>query len=302
MPLLVTGTVGIDTVETPTARVDNVPGGSAFHFAMAAALVGPVRLVAAVGDDFPAEHRRYFDGLPIDITGLEIRKGSKTFSWHGKYLDDMNQRESLRTDLNVIAEAPPPIPDAYRDSDYVFLANTHPAVQRGFLEQMHQPKLVVMDTMDLWINICKDELMATLRKVHGVVMNDSEARLLTGVRDVIPAARQVLAAGPRFVIVKKGEHGAMLVTADEIASLPAYPTAGVVDPTGAGDSFAGGMMGYLARVDRHDTRAIKTAMAYGTCTASICIEDFSSEALRRADPNEVQRRLARYSDMLTIDA
>lgn len=302
MPLLVTGTVGIDTVETPTTRVDNVLGGSAFHFAMAAALIGPVRLVAAVGDDFPSEHRKYFEGLPIDLTGLETRKGSRTFSWHGKYLDDMNQRETLRTDLNVIAEAPPPIPDAYRDSDYVFLANTHPAVQRGFLEQMRPPKLVVMDTMDLWINICKDELLATLRKVDGVVMNDGEARLLTGLRDVIPAARQVLATGPKFVIVKKGEHGAMLVTADAIIALPAYPTSSVVDPTGAGDSFAGGMMGYLALVDRHDTRAIKTAMAYGTCTASICIEDFSSEALRRADQNEVRRRLAQYSEMLTIEA
>ncbi len=301
MSLLVTGTVGIDTVETPQKRVDDVLGGSAFHFALAAGLVGPVRLVAAVGEDFPAECRATFDGTEVDLAGLEVRKGSKTFRWHGKYFDDMNQRESIRTDLNVIAEAPPPVPEAYRDSAYVFLGNTHPAVQRNFIEQLRGAKLIVMDTMDLWINTAREDLLKTLRLVHGVVMNDSEARLLTEQRDVLPAARDILALGPKLVVIKKGEHGAVLVTADEVIALPAYPTDKVVDPTGAGDSFAGGMMGYLASVNRHDVSALKNAMAYGACIASICIEDFSSFALKRSTKNDVNTRLRQYRDMLTID-
>lgn len=301
MTLLVTGTVGIDTVETPQKRVDDVLGGSALHFAMAASLVSPVRLVAAVGDDFTPEMRSFLEGRPIDTAGLEVRRGSKTFRWHGKYFDDMNQRESIRTDLNVIAEAPPPVPETYRNSAYVFLGNTHPAVQRGFIEQIGKVKLIVLDTMDLWIDTARDELLKTLRLVHGVVMNDGEARQLTGLRDVIPAARHVLTLGPKFIIVKKGEHGAVLVSGDETIALPAYPTAAVVDPTGAGDSFAGGMMGYLASTDRIDTSAIKTAMAYGTCIASICIEDFSSFALKRSSAADVDARLRRYRDMLKIE-
>lgn len=301
MPLLVTGTVGIDTVETPLKRVVDILGGSAFHFAIAASLVAPVRLVAAVGEDFPPDLKKFFDGSPIDTTGLEIRRGSKTFRWHGKYFDDMNQRESIRTDLNVIAESPPPIPDGFRDSEYVFLANTHPDVQRGFIEQIRKPKLIVLDTMDLWINIAREELIRTLRHVHGVVMNDSETRLLTNLRDIIPSARAILEFGPQFVVVKRGEHGATLVTRDELVALPAYPTTTVVDPTGAGDSFAGGMMAYLASVNRTDTAALKAAMAHGACIASICIEDFSSFALKRADKNEVNRRLGAYRKMLSIE-
>lgn len=301
MPLLVTGTVGIDTIETPLQRVDDVLGGSALHFAMAASLISPVRLVAAVGDDFPGEMKKFFDHRPIDTAGLEIRRGSKTFRWHGKYLDDMNQRESVRTDLNVIAEAPPPVPEHFRDSQYIFLANTHPTVQRGFIEQLKKPKLIVMDTMDLWINIERDELLKTLKLVHGVVMNDSEARLLTEKRDVIPAAQAILELGPKFAVVKRGEHGASLVTRDEITFLPAYPTTRVIDPTGAGDTFAGGMMGYLASVNRTDIRALRASMAHGACVASICIEDFSAFALHRADKSELARRLKNYREMLTIE-
>lgn len=301
MSLLVTGTVGIDTVETPSKRVDDVLGGSAYHFAMAAGLIGPVRLVAAVGEDFPSDLHATFDGTRIDLAGLEIRKGSKTFRWHGKYMEDMNQRESLRTDLNVIAEAPPPVPEAYRDSAYVFLGNTHPGVQRSFIEQLRKPKFIAMDTMDLWINVAKEDLLKTLRLVHCLVMNDSEARLLTDERDVLPAARKVLTMGPKMVVIKKGEHGAVLVTGSDIIALPAYPTDKVVDPTGAGDSFAGGMLGYLASIDRVDTVALKNAMAYGACTASICIEDFSSFATKRSNRNDVKSRLMKYREMLSLD-
>jgi len=301
MSLLVTGTIGIDTIETPQQRVDDVLGGSAVYFAFAASLIHPVRLVGVVGDDFPDAFRAVFDGRPIDTSGLETRSGSKTFRWHGRYLQDMNERESLSTDLNVIAEAPPRIPEQLQDSDYVFLANTHPAVQREFLGQLSSPKLVVCDTMDLWINDCRDELLGMLQAVNGVVLNDGEARMLTGKADLIDAGRDVLKHVGRFVVVKKGEHGAMLITPDDIVVVPAFPTQTVKDPTGAGDSFAGGMMAYLASVDRTDTAALKTAIAYGTCTASIAIEDFSLASIRKADSDTLKARLDQFKTMLRFD-
>lgn len=300
MSLLVTGTIGIDTIETPHGRADRVLGGSAAHFAFAAALVCPVRLVGVVGDDFPAEFRSAFAGRPIDTRGLESRAGSKTFSWHGRYHQNMNVRDSLRTDLNVIAEAPPVIPSEFRDSKFVFLANTHPAIQRGFLEQLTGPTLVVCDTMDLWINAAREVLLQTLRQAHGIVLNDGEARLLTGQDDLFRAARGVLDMGPIFAVVKKGEHGSMLVTRDDVVVLPAYPTETVKDPTGAGDSFAGGMMAHLAATGRIDQPTLKESLAYGACVASITIEDFSLDAIRRADTAELKRRVERYRQMLRI--
>lgn len=301
MSLLVTGTIGIDTVETPQQRVDDVLGGSAVYFAFAASLLHPVRLVGVVGEDFPQAFRDLLEGQPIDTAGLEIREGAKTFRWHGKYLDDMNERESLRTDLNVVGEKPPIIPQSFHDSDYVFLANTHPGVQQEFIRQLKSPKLVVCDTMDLWINEFREDLVKTLGLVHGVVLNDGEARMLTGRKDLIHAGLEVLKFGPRFVVIKKGEHGAMLVTSDDQVVIPAYPTSKVLDPTGAGDSFAAGMMGHLAAVDQVDTPALKTAMAYGACVASITIEGFSLDALRKANRETLDARLARFKTMLTFD-
>ncbi|MFH1419254.1 MAG: PfkB family carbohydrate kinase [Planctomycetota bacterium] len=301
MSLLVTGTIGIDTVETPGRRVEDVLGGSAAYFAFAAALITPVRLVGVVGGDFPQAFRDTFNGRPIDTAGLETRPGSKTFRWHGKYLDDMNQRESISTDLNVIAEDPPEIPEQFRDSDYVFLANTHPAIQRGFIDQLTGPKLIVCDTMDLWINTARDELLDTLARVHGVVLNDSEARLLTDRDNLVLAGRQILEAGPQFVVIKKGEHGAMLVARDDIFILPAYPAANVKDPTGAGDSFGGGMMGHLAGLDQTGFNAMRSSLAYGTCVASITIEDFSLDALRAADRSKLEARLAEFKALTVFE-
>lgn len=301
MSLLVTGTIGIDTVETPGRRVEDVLGGSAAYFAFAAALITPVRLVGVVGGDFPQAFRDTFNGRPIDTAGLETRPGSKTFRWHGKYLDDMNQRESISTDLNVIAEDPPEIPEQFRDSDYVFLANTHPAIQRGFIDQLTGPKLIVCDTMDLWINTARDELLDTLARVHGVVLNDSEARLLTDRDNLVLAGRQILEAGPQFVVIKKGEHGAMLVARDDIFILPAYPAANVKDPTGAGDSFGGGMMGHLAGLDQTGPNAMRSSLAHGTCVASITIEDFSLDALRAADRSKLEARLAEFKALTVFE-
>ncbi len=301
MPLLVTGTIGLDILETPSAKVENVIGGSAAHFSFAASVLAPVRLVAVVGDDFPEEFQSLFTGRSIDVLGLEIRKGSKTFRWHGKYFEDMNLRESIRTDLNVIAEAPPIIPDSFRDSEFIFLANTHPAIQRGFVEQLTKPKLVVCDTMDLWIGEFRDELVKTLAVVDGIVLNDSEAKMLTGSTNMILAARDILKMGPRFVVVKKGEHGAMLVTNDTVFVLPAYPSTKVVDPTGAGDSFGGGMMAWLASQKRTDTEALKAGLAHGTIIASFIIEDFSLNALKKIDKAAVEKRLAEFKAMMAFE-
>lgn len=301
MSLLVTGTIGIDTVETPHGRADNILGGSAAYFALAAGLLSPVRLVGVVGDDFPQAFLDIFKGRPIDTAGLEVRKGSKTFRWHGKYLQDMNQRETISTDLNVIAEEPPKIPAQSCDSKYVFLANTHPAIQFGFIQQLTSPKLIVCDTMNLWISDFRDDLLKTLSAVDGIVLNDEEATMITGKNDLILAGRDVLKLGPKFAVIKKGAHGAILVTPDELFVIPAFLTTKVNDPTGAGDSFAGGMMGYLAAVDRTDTAAIRAAMARGTCTASITIEDFSLNSIAATNEKKLDARLAEFRNMLAFE-
>jgi len=305
MSLIVTGTIGIDTIETPAGENrEGVLGGSAVYFAAAASFHGPVRLVAVAGEDFPSEHRQTLAKFPdVDATGLEVREGSKTFRWGGKYLDNMDHRETLFTDLNVLEEAPPVVPDHFRDSAYVFLANTHPGIQLGMLEQLPDRKLTVADTMDLWINVAKDELVTLLGQVDGLVLNYDEAELLTGTRNPVTGARDILAMGPRFVVVKKGEHGAILAHRDGIAALPAFPAEKVVDPTGAGDAFAGGMMGYLAHGkedDPGDFEAIRRAMAHGTVVASFVIEDFSLERMSRLTREEVADRYADFGRMLRL--
>jgi sugar/nucleoside kinase (ribokinase family) len=294
MTLLVTGTIGIDTVQAPTGKVDKVLGGSAAYFAAAASFHAPVRLVAAVGDDWPQAHRAILEGFTnIDLAGLEQRAGSETFAWGGRYLDDMNQRETLFTELGVVEEAPPRIPEAFRDSEYIFLANTHPQVQLNFLEQLQSPKMIVADTMDLWINIANDELKDLLPQLNGLVLNDSEALQLTGARNAITAARRILEMGTNFVVVKKGEHGCVLVHEFGVAALPAYPAEAhhVIDPTGAGDSFAGGMMGHLAGLGRTDFEAIQDALAWGTVTASFTLESFSLDRLASLERASIDQRM-----------
>ncbi|MCW5755841.1 MAG: sugar kinase [Phycisphaeraceae bacterium] len=308
MPLIVTGTVGIDTVYTPDhGHRENVLGGSCTYFAAAASFYcKPVRVVAAVGEDFPPELRQTMDRFEgIDHAGLEVRKGSKTFRWGGKYLDNMDQRETLYTDLGVLAEEPPAVPKAFRDSRYVFLANTHPAVQLGLLEQLPQRRLAVADTMDLWIETARPELERLCGLIDGLVLNFDEAEQLTGKRNTVAAARRILDLGPRFVVVKKGEHGCLIVHKDGIAALPAYPTEEVVDPTGAGDSFAGGMMGALAReadadesLDPSAFGAIHRAVAHGTIVASFNIERFSLDRLATLTRAELDERYRRFAGMV----
>ena len=214
----------------------------------------------------------------------------------------MNIRDSVATDLNVIAEAPPVIPEALRRSEYVFLANTDPEIQRGFVDQLIEPRMIVCDTMDLWIQERREALVATLGRVHGVVLNDGEARLLTGRRELLDAGRAVLDMGPQFVVIKKGEHGALLVSRDDVFVLPAMPTAKVADPTGAGDSFAGGLLGYLASVDRTDGSAIRSGVAWGTCVASITLGSFSVDALASADRSTLESRMAAFRSALSFES
>ncbi len=309
MSLIVTGTIGIDTVYTPDGQKrEGVLGGSCAYFAAAASHYGPVRLVAAVGEDFPDEHRETLASFKnIDAAGLETRSGSKTFRWSGKYLDNMDHRETLSTDLNVLAEAPPKVPTDFRDSEFVFLANSHPMVQADMLSQLPDARLKVADTMDLWIDTARDDLQKLLGRVDGLVLNYDEAELFTGKKNTVAAGKHLLEHGPRFVVVKKGEHGAILVHRDGIAAIPAYPAEDVIDPTGAGDTFAGGMMGYLAREAQagsiddpggYDT--IRRALAHGTIIASFTIETFSLERLSELRPESIQSRYDEFAAMMHL--
>ncbi|MDZ4831504.1 MAG: PfkB family carbohydrate kinase [Phycisphaerae bacterium] len=297
MSLIVTGTIGIDTVHTPTGNAERVLGGSCAYFAAAASQLAAVRVVGAVGGDWPAEHRAALSRFTnVDLAGLESRPKSSTFAWGGRYFDNMNRRETLFTHLGVLEEAPPTVPAAYRDSKYVFLANTHPAVQLDLLRQFPARTFAVADTMDLWINIAREDLTKLFREIDGVVVNDQEAMQLTERSNAISAARAILALGPSFVVVKKGEHGAVLVHRDGVAALPAYPAdeSHVIDPTGAGDSFAGGMMGWIAGHDATDFHTIQTGLAWGTVLASFTIECFSLDRLARLDRAQLDARMATF--------
>ncbi len=290
MSLLVTGSIGLDTIETPAGKRDNIIGGSAIYFSYAASFFTPVRLVGVVGEDYPTHLFGVFKGREVDTTGLEVRKGSKTFRWHGSYVQDLNNAVSIQTDLNVLAERAPFIPERFVDSKYVFLANTHPALQQEMLKSLTQPKLIVADTMNLWIQTERTELLKLLKGIHGLVLNDGEARLLTEKKNLIQAARDVLRMGPKFVVIKKGEHGCLLCTEKDTFVLPAFPADQVIDPTGAGDSFAGGMMGYLATQGTFSAATIKRALAFGTVVASYTIADFSLAGLQSTDRDAIDDR------------
>jgi sugar/nucleoside kinase (ribokinase family) len=300
MSLLVTGSIGIDTVETPFGKRDDVLGGSAIYFSYAASFFTPVRLVGVVGEDAPKFVFDAFGSQPVDATGLEIRKGSKTFRWHGSYVKDMNEAQTVEVDLNVLAERAPKIPQNFLDSRYVFLANTHPILQQEMLATLASPRLVVADTMNLWIQTERAELVKLLSKIHGLVLNDGEARLLTGEKNLITAARAVLAMGPKFVVIKKGEHGSMLCSDRDVFVLPAFPADKVVDPTGAGDSFAGGMMGYLSTQQSLSPSTIRRAMAFGTVVASYTIGDFSLGGLHATDRDAIDDRYDRFKQAISF--
>lgn len=300
MPLCVVGSVALDSVETPTENRDNVLGGSAVFFSYAASFFTSVRLAGVVGEDWPAENTAMLQARGIDTEGLQIIRGGKTFRWRGKYLKNMNDRETLDLQLNVLVDFDPVLPESYRRCKFLFLANGSPVHQLKTLDQCTGPSLVVADTMDHYIRNERDGLLAVLKRIDGLVLNDSEAKLLTGDDNLVRAGTAVRKMGPRFVVVKKGEHGAMFFSEHETYVLPAYPTERVVDPTGAGDSFAGGMMGYLAEQDNFDPKTLKEAMAYGTLTASFTVEDFSLDRLRKISRADLDQRMVEYKKMLSF--
>jgi sugar/nucleoside kinase (ribokinase family) len=281
----------LDSVETPFGTRQDVIGGSAIYFSYAASFFTPVRLVGVVGEDAPQHLFHVFDGRPVDTAGLEVRKGSKTFRWRATYVQDMNEAQTLETQLNVLAERAPSIPSSFLDSSFVFLANTHPSLQQQMLSSLSNVRFSVADTMNLWIDNERDELLKLLKRIDMLVLNDAEARQLTGKKNLVEAARQVLSFGPKYVVVKKGEHGCLLCHGSELFALPAFPTERVVDPTGAGDSFAGGMMGFLASRRQVTPATVRTALAYGTCVASFTIADFSLAGLQATSREQIDRRL-----------
>jgi len=301
MSLLVTGSIGIDTVESPFGRVEDTLGGSSIYFAYAASFFSPVRLVGVVGEDCPAGFLAplHANGR-IDMGGLEIRRGSKTFRWYGRYHQDVNIRDTVGVELNVLAERGPTIPLPFRDSRYVFLANTHPALQRELLGQLQRPALVVADTMDLWINTERETLMRLIGRLDGLVLNNGEAKLLTGESNVVAAGLELMTHVRHFIVIKKGEHGSLLFTGRRVFALPSYPTFCVTDPTGAGDSFAGAMMGHLASRDAFDAATLRRALAYGTVTASIGIEGFSLEKFFTSSRAEIDGRMGEFEDMVRV--
>jgi sugar/nucleoside kinase (ribokinase family) len=300
MPLLVVGSVALDSVETPSSRRDNVLGGSAVFFSYSASYFSSVRLVGAVGEDWPAEHTRFLANRGIDISGLQVIAGGKTFRWRGKYEPNMNDRETLEVHINVLGTFDPVLSAEHRQSKFLFLANGSPTVQHKVLDQLPGAVLTVADTMDLWINIQREELDRLLRRIDGLVLNDSEAKLLTNDENLVRAGHAVRRMGPKFVIIKKGEHGAMFFSEHETYVMPAFPTPDVIDPTGAGDSFAGGMMGYLAEQGNFEPKTLKEAMAYGIVTASFTVEDFSLDRLQRLTRQDLDRRMAEYRRMMSF--
>ncbi|MEM8945496.1 MAG: PfkB family carbohydrate kinase [Planctomycetota bacterium] len=300
MPLVVVGSVAIDNVETPSERRDNLLGGSATHFSYAASFFTSVRLMGVVGEDWPAEHTKFLDDRGIDTSGLSVIDGGKTFTWTGRYEPNMNDRETLEVELNVFGDFDPVLPEQYTKAKYVFLANGVPAVQQKVLDQVPGRRLAVADTMDLWIQTQRDDLEALMRQLDGLVLNDSEAKLMCDTENLVEAGHRVRAMGPKFVVIKKGEHGAMFFSEHETYVLPAYPTPNVIDPTGAGDSFAGGMMGYLSEQDNFDPQTLKTALAYGTLTASFNVEGFGLERMTEISRDDIENRMRDYRQMLSF--
>jgi sugar/nucleoside kinase (ribokinase family) len=298
--LIVVGSVAFDSIETPHGNVDEALGGSATFFSCSASFFTRPRLVGVVGEDFPDKYRRLFTERQIDTAGLQTERGGKTFRWKGRYHPDMNARDTLEVHLNVFGSFNPVLPESFRDSTHVFLANGSPVVQAKVLDQIKKPRLVLADTMDLWISTQHDELLSLLPRLDGLLLNDSEALMLTEDHNLIRAGQAVRKFGPKFVILKKGEHGAMLFSEDGIFVVPAFPTGQVVDPTGAGDSFAGGLMGALCSDHSPPPGRLRRAMAYGTVVASFTVEGFGLDRLQKLTRKDIDERLETYRNMLSF--
>lgn len=293
MSLLVVGSIALDDVESPAGRVEDALGGATCYFAVAAQYFTQVRAVGVVGDDFPAEHLDFLAARGIDIAGI-AREPGRSFRWGGRYHESLNDRDTLFTELGVFEAFDPTLPESYLDSEYVFLANIHPSLQQRVLEQAVRRRFVAMDTMNFWIEGTREELDHTLARVDALVINDAEAHLLTGTTNLVHAARAIRSMGPETVIIKRGEFGALLFDSQGIFAAPAFPLEEVRDPTGAGDTFAGGFMGALARAGSVDAASLRKAVIYGSAMASFCVERFSLDRLRELTRDEIESRFEAF--------
>lgn len=297
MSVLIVGSTALDSIKTPKAENPRLLGGSASHAAIAASFFGAVRLVGVVGEDFPKRYVQLYRKHGIDLSGLQVEAG-KTFHWSGEYEINMNNRRTLLTELGVFERFTPHLPDVHKGSPFVLLANIAPALQHHVLDQMRRPKFIVADTMDLWLNIALDDLLRLLKRVDAFVLNDSEAHQLTKEDNVFAALRKIHKLGPRYVIIKKGSHGSVLSSPQGFFLCPAYPLHKVVDPTGAGDSFVGGLVGYLANAKGGVDRNIRRAMIYGSVVASYCCEGFGVTRTTRVRPADIDARVRELEDLV----
>ena len=300
MDILVVGSVAFDTVETPFGQGNEVLGGSATYFSTAASFFAGVRLVAVVGEDFPAEHREFLQSRNIDLAGLQVASG-RTFRWKGRYGYDLNEAQTLETNLNVFEGFRPELPESFRDTEIVFLANIDPELQLEVVRQVRRPRLIACDTMNFWIGGKREALVRTLREVDILVINEGETRQLASEANLVKAARAVLAMGPKTLVVKRGEYGVLVFSAHSTFSAPAFPLEEVFDPTGAGDTFAGGFIGYLAATGDFSEATIRKATVFGSVMASFTVEDFSLDRLRRVSWPEIEGRFRTFQALTAFE-
>jgi len=303
MAIITLGTMAFDAIETPFGKTDRIVGGSATYVAYSAShLTGPVQQISIVGDDFPQEEMDELRRRNVELTGVEIVKGQKSFFWSGKYHMDMNTRDTLITDLNVLADFDPKVPDEYQNSEFLMLGNLMPSLQISVINQLKKrPKLIVLDTMNFWMESALDDLKKVLGMIDVLMINDSEARQLSGEFSLVKSAKKILEMGPKFLIIKKGEHGALLFHEDHVFFAPALPLEDVFDPTGAGDSFAGGFIGHLARTKDISFHNMKTAIIVGSALASFCVEKFGPERLKEITKKDIDFRLEQFVQLVNFD-
>ena len=300
--LVIVGTVAFDAIETPFGKTDKILGGAATYIGLAASQFNvDGAIVSVVGGDFPKDYITMLEHKGMDVSGLQIVSEGRTFFWSGKYHNDMNTRDTLVTELNVLADFNPNVPSEYRDAEVVMLGNLHPMVQLSVIEQMDNAKMIVLDTMNFWMDNALEDLMKVIKKIDVITINDEEARQLSGEYSLVNAARKIMEMGPDYVVIKKGEHGALLFHEDEMFFAPALPLAEVFDPTGAGDTFAGGFSGYLAKTEDYSFKNMKNAIIFGSALASFCVEKFGTERMLSLQKKEVHKRLQQFKSLTQFD-
>jgi sugar/nucleoside kinase (ribokinase family) len=302
MSLIVVGTMAFDAIETPFGKTDKIIGGSAVYAAYAACnFIKPINQVSIIGYDFPNEEIADLEARGVSMDGVEVIKDKKSFFWSGRYHEDMNSRDTLVTDLNVLADFDPKLPESYVDSEFTMLGNLQPTVQMNVIKQLKRPKLIVMDTMNFWMESAMPELEKVLKKIDVLLINDAEARQLSGQYSLVKASKTILGMGPKFLIVKKGEHGALLFHGDKVFFAPALPLEEVFDPTGAGDTFAGGFIGHLAKTKDISFENMKTAIIVGSAMASFCVEKFGPTRLKEISKEDIDKRLQQFRELVNFD-